>query len=76
MNFFESFSCSSHDWWKAAIPAIIEKIIMVRDMMDQITPQQWDEPPYFLAKTVASELFSFRRIRSSHCRRIRDMNEC
>ena len=38
----------------------------IRDMMDQITPQHCEEPPYFLANTLASELFTLRRMRSSH----------
>jgi hypothetical protein len=37
-----------------------------RDMIDQITPQHCEEPPYLWAKTLASEEFTLRRMRSSH----------
>ena len=49
------------------MPAMIEKTISANDMSDQMIPQQWDDPPYFLANTLASELLTLRRIRSSHC---------
>ncbi|KAL9621337.1 MAG: hypothetical protein Q9160_004228 [Pyrenula sp. 1 TL-2023] len=42
----------------------------VKDMTDQITPQHCEEPPYFSAKTLASDEFSLRRMRSSHYQRI------
>jgi hypothetical protein len=37
-----------------------------REIKDQMTPQHWEEPPYFLAKTLASEVLTLRRMRSSH----------
>jgi hypothetical protein len=69
MNFFESSSCSLNDSGKAAIPAMIPQIINTKDIMDQITPQHCEEPPYRSAKTLASDSLTFRRMRSSHYRR-------
>ena len=66
MNFLESFSCSLHDSWNAAMPAMIEKIISASDIIDQMAPQQCEDPPYFFANTLASELLTLRRMRSSH----------
>jgi hypothetical protein len=40
--------------------------IKAREMKDQMTPQHWEDPPYLFAKTLASELFTLRRMRSSH----------
>ena len=62
----ESFSCWLNDSGNAAIPATIPAIMNTRDTMDQITPQHCEEPPYFWAKTLASEVFTLRRMRSSH----------
>ena len=62
----ESFSCSLHVSWKAAIPATIDMIMSASEIMDQMIPQQCEEPPYFFANTLASELLTLRRIRSSH----------
>lgn len=42
--------------------------INAREINDQMMPQQRDEPPYRSAKTLASEVFTLRMIRSSHCR--------
>ena len=49
------------------MPAMIEKIIKVSEISDQMIPQQCEEPPYFFANTLASELLTFRKMRSSHC---------
>jgi hypothetical protein len=62
----ESSCCWLNDSGNAAIPATIPAIMNIRDMMDQITPQHCEEPPYFWAKTLASEVFTLRRMRSSH----------
>jgi hypothetical protein len=62
----ESSSCWLNDSRKAAIPPTIPAIMNIRDMMDQITPQHCEEPPYLLANTLASEVFTLRRMRSSH----------
>jgi hypothetical protein len=62
----ESSCCWVNDSGNAAIPATIPAIMNIRDMMDQITPQHCEEPPYFWAKTLASEVFTLRRMRSSH----------
>jgi hypothetical protein len=62
----ESSSCWLNDSGNAAIPAMIPAIMNTRDTMDQITPQHCEEPPYFWAKTLASEVFTLRRMRSSH----------
>lgn len=43
--------------------------------MLQITPQHCEEPPYLWAKTLASEVFTLRRMRSSHYRRLRSVEE-
>jgi len=67
MNPFESFSCCFHDSWNAAIPAMIEKTMKVSETMDQMMPQQCEEPPYLLANWLASELLTLRSMRSSHC---------
>lgn len=66
MNFLESSSCWLADSGNAAIPAIIPKIMRTSDIIDQSTPQHCEEPPYFFAKTLASELLTLRRMRSSH----------
>jgi hypothetical protein len=62
----ESSPCWLNDSGNAAIPATIPAIMNTRDMMDQTTPQHCEEPPYFWAKTLASEVFTLRRMRSSH----------
>ena len=62
----ESSCCWLNVSGNAAIPPTIPAIMSTRDMMDQITPQHCEEPPYFLAKTLASEVFTLRRMRSSH----------
>jgi len=49
------------------MPATIPAAINNSEMIDQITPQHWLDPPYLLANTLASELLTFLRIRSSHC---------
>lgn len=36
------------------------------EMIDQITPQHWEDPPYLRANTLASDELTFRRIKSSH----------
>jgi hypothetical protein len=64
----ESCSCCANDCGKAAMPATMPAAMKTSDMMDQMTPQHCDEPPYRCAKTLASELLTFRRMRSSHCR--------
>src|SRR5437763_6846821 len=58
--------CWLNDSGNAAIPPTIPAIMNIRDMMDQITPQHCEEPPYLLANTLASEEFTLRRMRSSH----------
>lgn len=65
INFFESASCWENDWWNTAMPATIPATMNRSDIMDQITPQHWEDPPYLLANTLASELLTFRRMRSS-----------
>ena len=62
----ESSCCWLNDSGNAAIPPTIPAIMNTRDMMDQMTPQHCEEPPYFWAKTLASEVFTLRRMRSSH----------
>jgi hypothetical protein len=62
----ESSCCWLNDSGNAAIPPTIPAVMNTRDMMDQITPQHCEEPPYFWAKTLASEVFTLRRMRSSH----------
>lgn len=66
MKCFESSCCWLNDWWKAAMPAIMPMAMNAREMNDQIMPQQRDEPPYRWAKTLASDVLTLRRIRSSH----------
>lgn len=44
------------------------------EMMAQRHPQHAEDPPYRLAKTEASDSFTFRRIRSSNCERF-DVSE-
>jgi hypothetical protein len=66
MNFLESSSCWVADSGKAASPAIMPPIMKTNDTIDQITPQHCEEPPYLCANTLASDSFTFRRIRSSH----------
>lgn len=65
MKCFESSCCWLNDFGNAAMPPTIPTAIKHNEMMDQITPQHCDEPPYFFAKTLASELLTFLRIRSS-----------
>jgi hypothetical protein len=50
---------------KAANPARIPQTINTSETSDQMTPQHCDEPPYRLAKTLASDELTLRRIRSS-----------
>jgi hypothetical protein len=38
------------------------------EMMNQITPQHAELPPYRLAKTLASDSLTLRAMRSSYCR--------
>lgn len=45
----------------ATMPAAMKQTLM----MIQMTPQHCDEPPYLLAKTLASDELTFRRMRSS-----------
>lgn len=66
MNSFESFSCCDELSGKAAMPITIPAAIKQTEMIDQITPQHCDDPPYRFANWLASELLTFRRIRSSH----------
>jgi hypothetical protein len=62
----EASSCWLNDSWNAAIPPMIPIAMNIREIIDQITPQHWEDPPYLLAKTLASEVFTLRRIKSSH----------
>jgi len=48
------------------MPATIPAVMNSSEMMDQITPQHWLDPPYLLANTLASELFTFLSTKSSH----------
>jgi hypothetical protein len=68
MKFCESSLCWAADCGNAAIPATMPQAMKPSEMMDQMTPQHWDEPPYRWAKTDASELLTLRRMRSSHYR--------
>lgn len=52
------------------MPEMIPTAINAREINDQMMPQQRDEPPYLSAKTLASEVFTLRIIRSSHFRAI------
>ena len=65
INFPESALCSSSVCGNAAIPAMIPATINNTDTIDQITPQHCDDPPYRFANTLASELFTLRKIKSS-----------
>lgn len=65
INFPESALCSSSVCGNAAIPARMPPTINTNDTIDQITPQHCDDPPYLFAKTLASELFTLRKIKSS-----------
>jgi len=67
INFFESSCCWLDDSGNAAIPAMIAATMNRMETIDQITPQHCEDPPYLWAKTLASEVFTFRRMRSSHC---------
>jgi len=62
----ELSSCWLSDSGNAAIPATMLAAMKIKDTMDQITPQHCEEPPYFWAKTLESEVFTLRRMRSSH----------
>jgi hypothetical protein len=66
MTFFESSSCWVEDSGNAANPARMPPIMKTNETIDQITPQHCEEPPYLCAKTLASDSFTFLRIRSSH----------
>jgi hypothetical protein len=66
MNFFESSSCWVDDSGNAAIAATIARAMNIRDIILQVIPQHFEEPPYLWANTLASELFTLRRMRSSH----------
>lgn len=48
------------------MPATIPAAIKSSEIIDHMTPQHWLDPPYLFANTLASELFTFRRIKSSH----------
>lgn len=63
----ESFSCWAQDWWKAAIPAMMAMIMKARETKLHRMPQHLELPPYRFANTLASELLTLRRMRSSHC---------
>ena len=40
--------------------------IKITDTILQTMPQHCEDPPYLSAKTLASDVFTFRRMRSSH----------
>jgi hypothetical protein len=66
MKCCESSLCCAAVCGNAAIPATIPHAMKPSEMMDQMTPQHCEEPPYRWAKTLASELLTLRRMRSSH----------
>lgn len=45
MKCFESFSCWLQLSGNAAMPATMPAAIKISEMMDQMTPQHWLEPP-------------------------------
>lgn len=45
MNFFDSSSWSLNDFGKAAMPATMPQTMNRSEMIDQMTPQHWEEPP-------------------------------
>jgi hypothetical protein len=66
MKCLESSSCWLKDCGNAAIPAMIPAAMKRTEITAQITPQHWEDPPYLWAKTLESEEFTLRRMRSSH----------
>lgn len=67
MKCLDCSCCSLNDWGNAAMAATMPTAMNPREIMDQMTPQQREEPPYLCAKTLASEVLTLRRMRSSHC---------
>src|SRR4051794_35817615 len=60
-----SFSCCSRLCLNATRPKSIPAVIKINETRLQRTPQHCEEPPYRLAKTLESEEFTFRKMRSS-----------